>query len=129
MINTILPVIVLKKIILLPHNELRLELEDWVSKQIIDSALLNHDNKLFVTTKLDHLEESTLLEDLPLTGVIATVKSSIELPNAKTRVLLSGLSRAVVSNYSKTDDIITALISEVKVGPIEEELNIAVGRK
>ena len=129
MINTILPVILLKEIILLPHNELRLEFDDKESKSLIDDALLNHDNKVFVVTKLDHLEENTLLEDLPLTGVIATIQSRIELPNGKTRVLLTGLNRAIVSDYNKNDDMINALISEISPIAIEEELNIAVSRK
>lgn len=129
MINISLPVILLKKIILLPHNELRLEFESGISKKLIDEALLSHNNKVFVATQLDHLEENTVLEDLPLVGVVAIIKSRLELPNGKTRVVLSGITRAIVSDYTKKDDIIMAQLSEIKEAFVEEEVNQAVSRK
>lgn len=127
--KTLLPVILLKKIVLLPNNELRLEFDNDTSKNIIDVALLNHDNSILVVTQLNYLEEKPLLEDLPLVGVVATIKSRIELPNGKTRVVLDGIRRANVSDYVKKDQIMEALVSMVNDEDIEDEVNHAVGRK
>ena len=41
-----LPVLVLNKIVLLPYQELRLELDIELSKNIIDNAINNYDHKL-----------------------------------------------------------------------------------
>ena len=118
--NSSIPVILLKQVALLPHNELRLEFDNKDSKKIIDEALLSYDNKVFVVTKLDYLEESTLIEDLPLIGVLANIKSRMELPNGKTRVVLSGLSRALVSSYVKSNNMIMSSIKMIN-STIQEE--------
>ncbi len=127
--QTLLPVILLKKIVLLPNNELRLEFDNDTSKNIIDVALLGHDNSILVVTQLDYLEEKPLFEDLPLVGVVATIKSRIELPNGQTRVVLNGIKRAQVKDYVKKDQIIEALVSLANDIDIEDEINYAVGRK
>lgn len=127
--QTLLPVILLKKIVLLPNNELRLEFDNDTSKNIIDVALLGHDNNIFVVTQLDYLEEKPLFEDLPLVGVVSTIKSRIELPNGKTRVVLNGIKRANVNDYIKQEEIMRALVSIVDDIDIEDEVNQAVGRK
>ena len=44
-----LPVIVLKGLVLLPQNEIRLEFDDEVSKSLIDIAEVFHENKILVT--------------------------------------------------------------------------------
>ncbi len=129
MINTILPVILLKKIILLPNNELRLEFDNDISKNILDESLLHHDNKVFVVTQLDGLEEQPDLKDLPLIGITAIIQSRIELPSGKIRVVLVGYKRAIVNDYLKDESINKALISEIDSLVVEEEVNIAMGRK
>ena len=127
--NLSIPVILLKQVALLPHNELRLEFDNKDSKKIIDEALLSYDNKVFVVTKLDYLEESTLIEDLPLIGVVANIKSRMELPNGKTRVVLSGLNRALVSSYIKNNNMIMSSIKIMNGRSNEEDKNGAILKK
>lgn len=129
MINSILPVILLKKIVLLPYNELRLEIDEETSKKLIELSILEHDNKVLVVTQLDSLEETPEISDLPLVGVVATIKSSIELPNNKKRVVLYGVSRALVSDYTKEDGMISAVVTEISSVKLEEELNHTISNK
>lgn len=126
--NTILPVILLKKIILLPYNELRLEFDNEASENIIDVAQLSYGNNVLVVTQLDYLEEKPLFDDLPVFGVVASIKSKIELPNGKTRVVLDGISRAHVNKYLDEKHI-KADISLIFDDELEEEVNHVVGRK
>ena len=44
--KTNLPVIILKGIVLLPNNDIRLEFENDDSKNIVDISELFHDNKV-----------------------------------------------------------------------------------
>ena len=46
-----LPVILLKGTILIPQNELKLEFDDELAKNIIDEAEIFHDNRLLIVTK------------------------------------------------------------------------------
>lgn len=127
--QTILPVILLKKIILLPHNELRLEFDNETSKNIIDVSIEEHDGNIIVVTQLDSLEEKPRLDDLSTIGVIASIKSKVQLPNGTTRVVLEGISRAIINEYKKEEQLILAYSTLLLDEVIEEEVNYAVGRK
>ena len=58
MVKSDLPVILLRGIVLLPNNELRLEFDNDESKNIIDLAQVFHENHLLVVSSNDPLEES-----------------------------------------------------------------------
>ena len=51
--KTDLPVLILKQIILLPENEMKIEFNNDISKNIIDIAELFHNNKVFVVSLND----------------------------------------------------------------------------
>ena len=127
--KTILPVILLKQIILLPHNELRLEFDTETSIDIIKNSEDNHDSHVLVVTQLDYLEEKPLLDDLSHVGVISIIKSKIELPNGKTRVVLEGLIRANVNEYIKDNKLLSADICLLEDEEVEEEVNHVVSKK
>ena len=105
-----LPVIVLKGLILLPNNDIRI---DFDNKSIIDEAEMLHDKKLLIVTDINTLEETT--GNLPNIGVIANITHKLELPNNKVRVILSGVSRAKVINYLNIDQKDENLESIVEV--------------
>ena len=122
MIKTELPVIILRGIILLPNNDIRLEFDNDVSKNIIDVAELFHDSKVLIVSKEDPLEESVDLKELPKIGVIARISHKMELPNGKTRLVISGLKRANIIeflNNDKNEDILEAIIEEVNPKEID----------
>lgn len=125
-----LPVIVLKDLILFPNNELRLEIDQSLGTQIMKALDLIKEDRVFVVTKSDPLEESMELKDMPSIGTLATITSKLELPNKKLRIVLKGLSRAVCYDYSYTfSKVIQGEISDIEEDQVELELNIAVGRK
>ena len=122
-----LPVLILKSLILLPKNELRLEIDDVGAKTAINCASTN-DDKLFVVTQINPLEESPDFSDMPSVGVIAEISSKLELPNGKTRILLKGLVRGICYQYDK-NEFIDGLVSPISEEAIEPELNIAISKK
>ena len=97
--KTQLPVIILRGIVLLPNNDLRLEFENDISKNIIDESLLFHDSKVLIVNKEDTLEETVSTNDLPSIGVISSISHRIELPNGKTRIIITGIKRVNVDKY------------------------------
>ena len=123
-----LPVIVLKGIILLPNNDIRLEFQDDETKNIIDVSEMFHDNKLLVIGQIDTIEESTNIGELPKIGVISKVNHKVKLPNGNIRVTISGISRAYVHEYmnlnNKLDSLecITSEILENKPDVVTEPI-------
>lgn len=132
MIKTNLPVILLKGIVLLPNNELRLEIDGSISKNIIDVAELFHDNNILVVSQLNPLEEMPDLDNLPKIGVIAKISNRLELPNGKIRIILSGINRAIVHEYlnvNKTEGSIESIVSSVPEEEIEEKMEKTIIKK
>jgi len=127
--QTVLPVILLKQIILLPHNELRLEFDTETSIDIIKNSEDNHDSHVLVVTQLDYLEEKPRIDDLSNVGVVSIIKSKIELPNGKTRVVLEGIIRANVNEYIKDNKLLSANITLLEDEEVEEEVNHVVSKK
>ena len=109
-----LPVLLLRKIVLLPYQEVRLELNNDLSKKLIDIAIEQHSSKVLIICPNNNLEQSPTEKDLPNIGVIAKVESRIELPNGNYRIKLSGLNRVVIYNYYNDSKDSSVLIASVK---------------
>ena len=122
MIKNNLPVILLKGLVLLPHEEARIELNNDITKKIIDISKLYHANEILIVTPINDLEENPDTEDLPKLGVTAKIMSRIDLPNGNTRIILKGEKRVKVLsyvNYSNERDILESIIIPFK----DEEYN------
>ena len=132
MIKTELPVIILKGIILLPNNDIKLEFDNDLSKNIIDVAELFHDNKILIVSNENLLEENINLDELPKIGVISKISHKISLPNGKVRLIITGIKRCKVIEYlnkNKKDDILDAIIEEIREEKIEEQEEKALTKK
>lgn len=123
MIKKELPVIILKGIILLPNNEIKLEFENDLSKNIIDIAELFHNNKILVVSNDDPLEEEIDFKKLPNIGTLATISHKIKLPNGKIRIIISGIRRQQVCEYlnkGEKNDILEAIVSDINIKKIDK---------
>ncbi|MCX4248339.1 MAG: endopeptidase La [Bacilli bacterium] len=109
-----LPVLLLKKLVLLPYQEVRLELNIELSKRIIDYSMNSFNNKLLVISPNNTLESNPSASDLPKVGVIAKIKSSLELPNGNYRVTITGITRVLVKTYKNLDADKNILEAKVK---------------
>ena len=103
MVETNLPVILLKNDILFPYNEIRLEFYKTKDKLVLENAEKYNDNHLLFINFSDPLEENPNIRDLPSIGVIGKLKSKIELSNGVVRIVVVGLERVEVLNYLDND--------------------------
>ena len=123
-----LPVLILRGIVLLPNNDIRLEFDNSISKNIIDVSEMFHDSNILVISNPDLIEEEPDLKKLPKLGVIAKINNRMDLPNGKTRVVISGIRRARVHellNTNKQFDIMESIVSNIeniKIDPNEENI-------
>ena len=117
MIKSNLPVILLKNLVLLPHQEVRVEIKSSVSKKVTEIAKTYHDSEVLVVCPLNSLEEKPDVSDLPRIGVVGKIKSVIDLPNGNMRIIISGLYRVkVISyvNYSNEDEVLDSIITNLE---------------
>lgn len=101
--KTKLPVLVLKNIILFPHNEIRIELENDKDKELASLADSYYNKHILIINPNDELEESIDKTSFPRIGVIGYINMRLEMPNNKTRIVIRGLNRVRVLSYSNSD--------------------------
>ena len=97
--NNLLPVLILNEVIILPNQEIKIDLNNEFSKKVIWASAKNELNKVLVIAPINTLESSPSIEDLPRVGVVAKVKSKVELPNNKLRVIIKGEERVSINKY------------------------------
>lgn len=116
MIKTKLPVMVLKNMILLPHGEIRLEIEEDEDKDIIRRASSNNDNYVLLISPEFLDNDEILLEDLPKIGTIGRITSNFELPNKNIRISIMGVNRAKIFDYiNENGKVLDAVIGPIIV--------------
>lgn len=116
MIKSNLPVILLKNLVLLPYQEIRVEIKSEFSKKVTEISKLYHNSEVLIVCPLNSLEEKPDASDLPKIGVVGKIKSVIDLPNGNMRVIISGLYRVkVISyvNYSNEEEILDSIITSI----------------
>lgn len=110
-----LPVLILRKLVLLPYQEIRLELNNQLSKSIIDLSINNYESKLLIVVPTN-FESNQDINDLPNIGIIGKISKKMELPNNNYRIIINGLNRVKVYNYDKLNDgIISANIKRLYI--------------
>ena len=105
-----IPVIILKQLIILPNQEIKLEISNLISQKTVAEATLKYNNEILVIAPIDSFEEDPGVEDLPKVGVIAKIKSRIAT-NKGMQIKLRGVKRVAVNKYYNVKDSI--LFSEV----------------
>jgi ATP-dependent Lon protease len=122
--NTFLA-IMLKDLVILPLQEIKLELKDENSKKIIRLCEKKYKSRVLVVSPSSKIESPTIT-DLPPVGVVAFIKSKIDLSNGNVRVTLKGERRVKILAYRAfSKEIIDALVTDIvlpKYEPVEEEV-------
>ena len=111
--KTKLPVLVLKNMILFPHSEIRLEVENDKDKELISLADSYYNKHILIIHPSDELEDSIDKTSFPRVGVIGYINMKLDMPNNKTRIVIRGLNRVKVLSY-------TSEVEGVKVSYYED---------
>ncbi len=123
------PVIILKNLVILPNQEIKLKLNNVISEKALREASLNHKGEVLVIAPIDAKEEEPSVDDLPKVGVIAIVRSKIAVRDGL-QVKLQGIKRVAVNKYySGADDILFSEAMYIKVPSLIPEEQNAILRK
>ena len=128
MIKTNLPVLLIRNMVLFPNSEVRIEIDSEVDKKVISLAEDYYDSQILIVNPKDVLEQNPDITELPKVGIVGNIKMKIDMPNQKTRIIISGLSRVKVHTYTKDDNIYDAVISSVEEDGLELKEELAYVR-
>jgi len=128
MVKTNLPVLLIRNMVLFPHSEIRLEFDSDNDRKLLSLAESYYNSTILVVNPKDNLEIDPDISELPKIGIEASIKMKIEMPNGKTRIILSGNRRVRVHTYNKEDNIYEAMISSVPKDELELKEELAYAR-
>lgn len=127
--KTKLPVLVLKNIILFPHSEIRLELENDKDKELISLADSYYNKHILIIHPNNELEASIDKTSFPRIGIIGYINMKLDLPNNKTRIVIRGLNRVKVLSYSsEVDGIKVSYFEDIKTQKLSSVEEMAYSR-
>lgn len=107
--NNYLPVMLLKDLIILPNQEIKVETVK--SDQLITVSNKHHNGNLLLVCPTDTLEEEPSITDLPTIGVVGIIKNIIDLPNGNIRLTILGTTRVKIEKYNHLTDNKTILMA------------------
>lgn len=114
-------VMLLKDLVILPFQEIKLELKDEISKKIIKVSSKKYNNRVLILSPRNSKDNDPSIEDLPNVGVVAYIKNKIELSNGNLRVTLKGEKRVKILDYeSFSSEIIDAVVTDIVLPKLEE---------
>ena len=99
-----LPVLMLKGLIILPNQDIRLELNNDLSNDIINLALTDFDGEVLIAYPKDQYEIDPDVTDLPNIAVIAKIKNKLTLPNGNVRLTILGKQRIGIQKYKSYEN-------------------------
>ncbi len=113
-INSRLPVLPLKEVVVFPYMIFPLLVGREPSLRAVQEAMLL-DKFIFLTAQKDVQTEEPLKDDLYRVGVVARIIQVLKLPNGLMKVLIEGLVRAKITRFLPISDHL-----EVKLDFIED---------
>ena len=126
--NHPLLVMLLKDLVILPFQEIKLELKDEISKKIIKLSDKKYSSRLIVVCPKNNNDPS--VEDLPKIGVVAYIKNKLELSNGNLRVTLRGERRVKILQYeSFSSDIIDSIYTDIILPKLESNGEEVIKKK
>lgn len=119
-------VILLKELVILPGQEIKVDLATDISKFTVDLSL-SFDHKVLVVAPLAQKEKNPSFDDLPKVGVVAHILETVNLSNNSLRILIQGEKRVIINDYFYESDFEDVLKAETKMlelpkfNPLEED--------
>ena len=95
-------VLIINDMVIFPNTEVRLEYDNTYDKDMVSIVDKIEDDLVLFVNPIDDSDYN--ITSLPKYGVLGRLKLKLNVPNGKTRVVLEGLRRVEISNYSANED-------------------------
>lgn len=123
-----LPIIALRGLWLFPNNIQHFEVGREVSLNALNASLLRN-SEIFICTQKDPIVENITKEDFYHTGVFASIKQTIKMPNGNVRVLVEAYDRAKIVEFVENDSFLEANVEvmeydKTKYHPTDKSLTM-----
>ena len=105
-----IPLLPLRGLLVFPSMVLHIDVGRDRSVKALEQAMLD-DSKIFLVTQKDLRVETPLQKDLYEVGTVSKVKQMLKLPNGTLRILVEGIERGKIEEYSEGQEFTSVNIS------------------
>ncbi|HEX3030445.1 MAG TPA: endopeptidase La [Clostridia bacterium] len=126
----VLPLLPLRGLTVFPYMILHFDVGRVKSIKALEEAMINN-QLIFLVTQKDAKNDSPGEEEIYNVGTVSKVKQLLKLPGETIRVLVEGISRAEIGEYTQTEPFFMAeVIERIYVTGQENEVELeAIKRK
>lgn len=122
-------VLVVNDMVIFPNNEVRIEYDNVHDNQMISIVEGIEDNLMLIVNPI-YTESGDDLTSLPNYGVLGRLKLKMVVPNGKTRLVIEGVERVEIKNYTQEEKFFRANYTELEIPKSDEDsdyFNILLG--
>lgn len=120
----VLPLLPLRGLTVFPYMILHFDVGRVKSIKALEEAMINN-QLIFLVTQRDAKNDSPNAEDIYNIGTISKVKQLLKLPGDTIRVLVEGISRAEIGEFTQTEPFFMAEVIE-KIYVEDEESKVEI---
>ncbi|GGM27153.1 Lon protease [Paraliobacillus quinghaiensis] len=111
--NVQMPLLPLRGILVFPTMVLHLDVGRERSVKALEKAMLE-DHQIFLAAQKDSSIDNPAKEDIYQIGTVANVKQMLKLPNGTFRVLVEGLYRGQIVEFTEDEELYNAEIEPIE---------------
>jgi ATP-dependent Lon protease len=119
------PVLPLRDVVVYPHMVIPLFVGREKSIQALDAAMSNNKQILLVAQKSAEIDDPQI-DEIHQIGTLSTILQLLKLPDGTIKVLVEGVERAEVINYSEGDKFFSAQIALLESEEAEDKKELDV---
>ena len=127
MSNNALPVLPLRDIVVFPHMVVPLFVGREKSVKALEQVL-DDEKQILLVTQRDHADDDPNADDLYEVGTLATILQLLKLPDGTVKVLVEGLDRARITNFTSDEEFFEAQIEILDSSYSDEAEAVALMR-
>ncbi len=104
-------VLIINDMVIFPNNEVRIEYDNTYDKQMIEIVDRIDDNLMLIVNPID--DNGISVTSFPKYGVLGRLKLKMNVPNGKTRIVIEGIKRVMISSFVEDGKFFRANYEEV----------------
>ena len=105
--------------VIFPNNEVRIEYDNTYDKQMIEIVDRIDDNLMLIVNPID--DNGISVTSFPKYGVLGRLKLKMNVPNGKTRIVIEGIERVMISSFVEDGKFFRANYEEVIIPESEDD--------
>lgn len=119
-IPEVLPLLPVRDMVIYPFMSLALFVGRDSSIKAVDKSLSRQDRLIFLASQVEASEEAPSSNSIYRVGIVAEIRKMKKLSDGRLKILISGVSRAVINDFVNTDPYFEAQIQAVETAEPEQ---------